>query len=159
MTYLLCYPSFAQVFFWKKEIYFIFTYSVSGKDSHVYLNLIFNLVSIRNIFYKYMMEAYQLNEHSCGSEEKGTLCTKIHPQNFPFSLFSLSFFLSLVHSSIPNPAPQSRSKPGVSLKSMGALQGRRRSWEMGAVMALHLAAFVKIFRIKIQTLCFESVSS
>lgn len=120
-----------RLFFWKKSISILsILYMV---HNHVYLNLIYNLVSIRNIFYKYMMEAYisWMSIH-VGQKKRVLFCTKIHPQNFPFPLFSLSFFLSLVHSS-PGSRPHRADPSLVCLWNQWELcrgEGEAEKWDL-----------------------------
>lgn len=68
--------------------------------------IIYDTGFIINMFYKYMMDAYIYCISTHVGQKKGALfCTKIYQQNFPFPLFSLSLFLSLVHTWVH--APQS----------------------------------------------------
>lgn len=97
-----------------------------------------------------------------GSEEKGTLCTKIHPQNFP--LFPYSAFLSSCLWSIPHlgPGPTELIQAWQVFEINGSSAGEKEKLRNGSfvILALHLCGICQNFSNKDpNTLLWSSVSS
>ena len=129
---LLLLSKFLSGFFSEKRTFLFYIFFVWYINMCTWI-LYINLVSIRNIFYKYMMEAYVswMSIH-VGQKKRVLFCTKIHPQNFPFPLFSLSFFLSLVHS-LPGSRPHRADPSLVCLWNQWELrrgEGEAEKWHL-----------------------------